>query len=165
MSNRLAIEFRYDENPLGLVYYKGVSDGIDAMSTMANVISAIDQTSINRKEDASFEVTKFGNPNDKNYERLGMEWVDSKFTFDPDEFDKYKGQSEYEFIWDLHENHIKSDIFAISDDDGGIDDYLIIGDPTTFNGEMLEVDKIDSYIELFAKYPTVKYGDLFYTIG
>jgi hypothetical protein len=41
MSNRLAIEFRYDENPLGLVYYKGVSDGIDAMSTMANVISAI----------------------------------------------------------------------------------------------------------------------------
>ena len=147
MSNRLAIEFRYDENPLVLVYYKGVSDGIDA------------QTSINRKEDASFEVTKFGNPNDKNYERLGMEWIDSKFTFDPDEFDKYKGQSEYEFIWDLHKNHIKSDIFAISDDDSGIDDYLIIGDPTTFNGEMLEVDKIDSYIELFTEYPTVKYGE------
>ena len=165
MSNRLAIEFRYDENPLRLVYYKGVSDGIDAMSTMANVISVIDQTSINRKEDASFEVTKFGNPNDKKYERLGMEWVDSKFTFDPDEFDKYKGQSEYEFIWDLHENHIKSDIFAISEDDGGVDDYLIIGDPTTFNGEMLEVDKIDSYIELFTEYPTVKYGELFYTIS
>lgn len=165
MSNRLVIEFRYDGNPLGLAYYKGVSDGIDAMSTMANVISAIDQTSINRKEDASFEVTKFGNPNDKNYEKLGMEWVDSKFTFDPDEFDKYKGQSEYEFIWDLHRNYIKSDIFAISDDDGGIDDYLIIGDPSIFNGEMLEVDKIDSYIELFAEYPTVKYGDLFYTIG
>jgi hypothetical protein len=90
-----------------------------------------------------------------------MEWVDSKFTFDPDEFDKYKGQSEYEFIWDLHKNHIKSDIFAISDDDGGVDDYLII---TTFSGEMLEPDKIDSYIELFTEYPTVKCGDLFYTI-
>ena len=179
MSNKLAIEFRYNDEAVALIWFKGKGYTVDGLKLLSALESAMDYSNIKNKETAldnlSLVINSIGILKFKESSDVGRggphttfsipDWsgVTSGLILDPLEIEAYKNNAELELIYDIATHKVKADMVAsIEDSDINLAEVYVVAEKDPFIGQEFDIKYIEDYIDFFNKHKIFKYGGMIF---